>query len=130
MLASNNPKAKPEMTIHITISGYLVGPFWMPPGAECFKEITYDATDRQARTTGKMTLRDHLLNVTNDRDFQFCRVASGQLTLTACKGDGHRRTRRSVSYPLDKFPSIADMIHPDPDWLPIFDGDDEEEEPA
>jgi hypothetical protein len=114
------------MTISITISGYLVGSIWMP-AVECFKHVVYDATDRQARSVGKMTLRDHLLAMTNDRDFQSCNVAGGELTLTAFKGNGHKWTHRSVSYPLDKFPSIADMIHPDPDWAPIFD---DEEEPA
>jgi len=36
------------MNLQIEISGYLVGPIWMP-AVECYKPLRYDATREQAR---------------------------------------------------------------------------------
>jgi hypothetical protein len=106
--------------IETEITGFLVGNIWWPVGAECWKDVRYRCQDEQARTEGKMTLRDHILRITNDGDFQSCVIAQGEITITATRYDPERRTlcRRSRSWPLDRFPSVADCLHDDPDWWP------------
>lgn len=112
-------------TTRITITGYIVGAIWWPSGAECWKDLNYDATDQQARTDGKMTLRDHLIRATMDGDFQSCTVAAGTLTIETISRKGSSMVKRSRSWPLDKFPSIADCLHDDPDWCPMWPDEDD-----
>jgi hypothetical protein len=88
----------------VTISGYLVGQIWMP-AAECYKPFTYDVQREQARTIGKMTLRDHALRATNDGDFQGCDIAEGVLSVTIRNG----RYKRTRHFSLEQFASIEDM---------------------
>jgi hypothetical protein len=104
------------MTITARIQGYVVGPIWWPAGAECFKEFNYDVTREEGRS------REHCLAITRDGDFQSCSIAQGELVVTR-HSDGHRVTR---SWPLRKFPSVADMLHEDPDWFPSYDEEDED----
>ncbi len=96
------------MNMQITISGFLVGPIWMPP-EECYKPFSYDLTREQARLQPPGTLRDHILNITRDGDFQHCQIADGFLEITIHKPN---RTR-SRSFELDIFPSITDCIKTD-----------------
>lgn len=104
----------------VTIEGFLVGAIWWPQ-TECYKSLNYDATDQQARTDGKMTLRDHLLRATMDGDFQSCTIAQGMLCIDVTSEKNGRRTTRSRWWPLSRFPSIADMLHPDPNWTPMIE---------
>ena len=96
--------------IQVSIRGFLVGHIWMP-ATECYKDLNYDATREQARTIGKMTLRDHVLRATNDGDFQSCRIAHGCLVLKTTKQCGATRVTRSRVFPLDRFPSIYDCLN-------------------
>jgi hypothetical protein len=108
--------------VSITIEGFITGPIWQ--GIECYKTLNYSATDQQARTIGKMTLRDHALRATIDGDFQHCVIAAGTLHIDVTTIANGRRISRSRSWPLSRFPSIADTLHSDPEWLPLV------EEPA
>ena len=108
------------MLVNISIRGFLVGTIWMP-AAECYKPLDYSLTDQQCRTVGKMTLRDHVVRATNDGDFQSCTLALGELVVTT--RNGRRTTTRT--FPLARFPSIADCLHPDgDDWCPQCEGED------
>lgn len=107
-------------TTRIAISGYLVGNIWWPVGAECWKTFTYDLTREEALFSSPGTLRDHILRITSDGDFQSASIAQGELTITVTK-PGRKRSR---SFPLSRFPSIADCLHPDPDWSPCFEEDE------
>lgn len=105
----------------IELRGYVVGPIWWPAGAECFKDLRYNATDQNARWSEPGTLRDHVLAATRDGDFQNCTIAHGELVIE--RRQGSRRVIRS--FPLSKFPSIADCLHPEgDDWCPQYDGED------
>jgi hypothetical protein len=113
-------------TTRITITGFIVGPIWWPSGSECWKDLKYDATDQQARTDGKMTLRDHVLRASMDGDFQSCSLAAGELHIetTHVRASG-TVVRRRRSWSLYDFPSIADCLHEDRDWLPCWPDEDE-----
>lgn len=95
----------------IELRGFIVGPIWWPADAECYKPLHYSVFD----FTERGTLRDHVLRATQDGDFQNATIAHGELVL-------ERRTagRRVIrSWPLSKFSSVADCLHPDgDDWCP------------
>lgn len=100
-----------------TISGFLVGTIWMP-AAECYKPFRHDIGRHSARWSDASgaTLRDHLLNITNDGDFRNCHIARGEITITRwLKG---RRCSRTIPIERFKFSAdIADMLHPEgQDW--------------
>lgn len=106
---------------NIALRGFVVGPIWWPAGAECYKPLEYNCTDQNARWSEPGTLRDHVLRATNDGDFQHCTIAHGELVVTV------QRERRTIkrSFPLSKFPSVADCLHPDgDDWCPQDDTED------
>lgn len=103
-------------TYEISIHGFLVGPIWWPAGAECFKTLHYDANTQEVRWGEPGTLRDHVLAAAMDGDFQGCAIAQGELVIRRRKG-GRTVTR---SWPLSRFPSVADCLHSDPDWLPDY----------
>lgn len=99
----------PKTHVEITISGYVVGPIWWPCGQECYKPFRYDLSREDARFTEPGTLRDHVLRITNDGDFQGCEIADGILTATT-----HRPNRKkSRNFDLTIFPSIADCVKTD-----------------
>lgn len=111
------------MLTTMKLSGFLVGEIWEPE-VECFKQLDYDLYAQQSRTVGKMTLRDHLLAATNDGDFMWCVVADGRLDISRTWYRDGRHHNVSRSIPLIAFPSIADMLHPDPDWGPVYELED------
>lgn len=105
----------------ISLRGYVVGPIWWPAGAECYKPIRYSITNEDARFTEPGTLRDHVLRATNDGDFQSATLACAAIVIE--RRQGNRRVIRS--FPLARFPSVADCLHPDgDDWCPQYDGED------
>lgn len=105
----------------IEIRGFVVGPIWWPAGGECFKPLAYDLKDHDARFSEPGTLRDHVLRATNNGDFQSCTVAQGELVIE--RRVGNRRVIRS--WPLSRFPSVADCLHPEgADWCPPYDGEE------
>jgi hypothetical protein len=114
------------MQTQITLRGYLVGSIWWPVGAECYKHLTYDVTREDSRFTEPGTLRDHVLRATNDGDFQCATIACGELIAERREiKDGRERIVRR-SFPLSRFPSVADCLHPEGDaWWPPSDFDDE-----
>jgi hypothetical protein len=100
----------------ISLRGFLVGPIWWPMGAECSKPLSYSITREDERFTEPGTLREHVLAATNDGDFHGATIAHGELVVTV-----HRDRRKIVrSFPLDRFLSIADCLHGDPDWYPDY----------
>lgn len=107
-------------TSSIRITGYIVGKIWWPVGQECFKPIDYDVTRHSF--SDKPELRDHILKITCDGDFQGASIARGEVTIEM--RNGRRKVTRS--FPLSKFPSIADCLHPSgDDWFPDY-GDSED----
>ncbi len=103
--------------------GFIVGPIWWPAGAECFKPLQYSLTDHDRRSSEPMTLREHVLRATNDGDFQSATLAHAVLVVE--RRLGSRRVIRS--FPLSKFPSVADCLHPEgDDWCPQDDGESDE----
>ena len=120
-----------QTTRTIELRGYLVGAIWWPVGAECWKDLAYDITREDARFSEPGTLRDHVLAATNDGDFQGCTIAQGELIATSRtiawddSGRVLRETTRRHHWPLDRFKSVADCLHDDPDWLPSYPEDDE-----
>lgn len=109
--------------LQVTIHGYVVGPIWWPVGHECYKFFTYDLTREDKRFSEPGTLRDHVLVITNDGDFQHCEIADGYLEATTTKEQGSTVTRKTRLFNLSIFPSIADCVKLDWDG-PI--GDDDE----
>lgn len=106
---------------NISLRGYVVGSIWWPVGAECFKPLNYSITREDQRFTEPGTLRDHVLRATNDGDFQSTTLAQAELVIE--RRNGARRVIRS--FPLSRFPSVADCLHPDgEDWFPDFGEDD------
>ena len=103
------------MRTSIEITGYLVGPIWWPAGLECYKHFTYDLTCEDQRLCGRDgkhepgTLRDHILRITQDGDFQSCEIADAALCITVYKTNRHR----SRLFDLELFPSIADCVKTD-----------------
>ena len=104
------------MRTEIRITGYVVGPIWWPVGEECYKAFTYNVTNEKKRWSEPGTLREHVLAITNDGDFQGCEIADGTLEVTIYKPN----RSRSRTFDLTLFPSIADCVKTD--WCgPSFD---------
>ena len=74
-------------TIKIRIYGELQGPIWWPAGAICTKEfdLCCDYEDKPFRRQIDC-LRDALLHITNDGDFQNCEICFAVLEITKQKG--------------------------------------------
>lgn len=109
--------------LQISIRGYIVGQIWMPT-TECYKRLDYDLTREDARFTAPGTLRDHVLRATNDGDFQSATLAHAELVVTRRKREGTRTVTVTRAWPLSRFPSVADCIHPEgDDWCPQGDDD-------
>lgn len=92
------------MRTKITLSGEIVGTIWMP-AVECTKEFHLELT-RIPRKSSTRTypgiaprsmeitcLRDALLRLTNDGDFQFCAINWAMLEVSHYLGDETRGTR-------------------------------------
>jgi hypothetical protein len=107
------------MNMTARIRGTLVGPIWWPVGAVCTKDVDYDVYAAEARTLqGSMSLRDHLLSITNDGDMQHAELGDGVLEITTEKRVGSAVVRRTRTFDLKLFPSIADMLT---DEVPCFE---------
>lgn len=108
------------------ITGYLVGHIWWPQ-AECFKSFQYNLTREAGRYTSTASLRDHLLAITRDGDFQSCAIAQGEIVIRRTRADptkpGHT-IRVTRILPLEDCANVADLLHDNPDWAPSFDEDD------
>lgn len=77
----------------ITVQGELIGRIWQ--GIECYKEVNCTFTPNDRPFSHKWTgLRDALLHVTNDGDFQNCKLSNGVLIIRWYDG---RRTIQMVS---------------------------------
>lgn len=106
----------------ISLRGFIVGPIWWPSGSECYKPLSYNITDHDARWSEPGTLREHVVAAVCDGDFQSASLACAELVIE--RRAGNRRVIRS--FPLSKFPSVADCLDPDgDDWCPMFNDDDE-----
>ena len=74
-------------TIDIRIYGEVQGSIWWPCGAICTKKFdvhcSYDDTPFYQQIE---CLRDVLLYITNDGDFQHCEISFAVLTITKQKG--------------------------------------------
>ncbi len=112
--------------IEITITGYLVGSIWWPAGAECYRHFSYSLT-REAPRMGTRQLRDHVLAILRDGDFQSTSIAHGEVVITRIDAMGRRSSTLRKSVPLSKFPTLSDCLHPDgDDWCPQDTLEDEE----
>jgi hypothetical protein len=83
------------METTITISGELRGKIWMP-AIECTKEFKQKfSRDNRPFSYRIDNLRDALLHITNDGDFQSCALDYAVLTVTK-ENPGHTTRTRSV----------------------------------
>lgn len=102
-----------------SITGYVVGTIWMP-AAECYKFVDYHFVRDEADKSSPWVdvhdnLRDAMLHITNDGDFQSCALADGLLTVTdkffdQANGMIAPRRTHSRSWAVANFPSVADMV--------------------
>jgi hypothetical protein len=106
--------------VSFELVGFVVGSIWWPAGAECFKPLSYDISREDGRFSAPADLRTHVLAATNDGDFQSCSIADGRLIATIERQSGTSRVTRTREFPLSMFPSVADCLHPDADWLPDY----------
>ena len=58
----------------------------------------------------RKTLRDALLEITRDGDFQSCAVYNGSLSISRTRRTATTCTTRVRSFDLSRFPSVADMV--------------------
>ncbi len=74
-------------TLSIKLVGCVYGRIWMP-SIECEKEFTMclSRTEDKPFTRRIDSLRDALLSVTNDGDFQDCKIVEAFLIVTKQKG--------------------------------------------
>lgn len=105
------------MRTEYTINGYVVGKIWMP-ATECWKELNYTFVRSEEERAhpwqdARDDLRDAMLHVTNDGDFQSCRVCHGQLTVRKISETGARKIVTERIFDLAKFKSVADMVRDD-----------------
>lgn len=74
-------------TLDIRICGTLQGPIWWPFGAICQKEFDKHFNYQQEPFKYPIDcLRDALLHITNDGDFQNCEISFAVLIVTKQKG--------------------------------------------
>lgn len=85
----------------ITISGTKAGGIWWPSGALCSKDFDYRVREDES-------LRDAILSITNDGDFQSCNIVDATVIATLYKNN--RRITRYFDIRSPLFPSIADCI--------------------
>ena len=85
----------------ITISGTYGGPIWMP-ACICAKRFKHTVAADD-------TLREAVLRVLNDGDFQSCSIAEGEVNFIRRLPDRfHREHRRTLD--ISQFPSVADCV--------------------
>ena len=104
---SQSPVAR-RAALSFALVGQVQGRIWQ--GLECVKEINVRFAKSEARCTMQdeyATLRDAVLAVTNDGDFQSCHLSPDtQLRVVVSKPNGSR-----VRYiPVTMFPAIADCV--------------------
>lgn len=84
----------------ITISGTLRGTIWMPC-AECTKDVSAKFTPKQQPFSHEWTgIRDALLRLTNDGDFQSCTLES--VTMSVVWRSGKDIVTRHAGLPVGK----------------------------
>jgi hypothetical protein len=104
-----------RFTTQLTICADVVGAFWWPMGEEWRKDCeTFDVTAYQRRCVNGgrgsrgITLREALSGMESEHlgDSSNGVTFSGELIVTIRNGS----RSRSRSFPLNMFPSIADMV--------------------
>lgn len=117
--------------ITATLRGYLVGPIWWPAGLECWKDLSVDLDSeryRFSKQAERPDLEDMISHIImrEGGDFQSCTIAAAVIILSSTKRVGRDVVKRTRCIPLDKFPSVKDWLHPDPDWCPAYAEDEED----
>lgn len=102
------------MVYEYTILGMLVGPIWIPACEAC-KEVVYSFVRKEADKAHpfvgvRETLREAVLHVTNDRDFQSCELRNAVLKVVASRKKGTRTVSVTRYFALEKFSSVTDMV--------------------
>lgn len=99
----------------VTISGTIGGSIWMP-AVVCTKEFTanndqwpYNAYTEDGKSV-PATLRDMVLGITRDGDFQSCSIVDATVAFERSRVVG-KRTITTVRYmDIREFPSVADCV--------------------
>ena len=74
-------------TTRIRIYGEVQGPIWWPVGAICTKQFDVRCSREDKPFSRQIEcLRDVLLHITNDGDFQNCEISFAVLEITKQKG--------------------------------------------
>ena len=111
------------------IVGALAGPIWQPGFDDCRKEVneTFTRTVDPIHTQREaMDLREMVERITNDGDFQSCKLtADSFLRVIQVKSGNGWRDMHEHTYDLTKFPSIADYV--DKDKFMLFEEEWEDE---
>src|ERR1700728_658175 len=88
--------------ISVQIRGYVVGALWWPTGAEAWKDLNYDLTRESGRFMTRPGLRDHLVNIISDGDFQGgATIAQGSVIVRIFNPRRNRTVTRE--FPLSRF---------------------------
>jgi hypothetical protein len=97
----------------VIISGIIGGKIWMPACtcAKSFKASNQKYPFTHYSDGSQPTLRDMVLHITNDGDFQDASIADAEVTFSRTKtlSNGERVTR-TRTMDVRKFPSVADCI--------------------
>lgn len=103
------------ITKRVTISGTIAGEIWMP-GATCGKTFAA-SNDEYPHNAGTIdgvsvpaTLRDMVLHVTNDGDFQSCSIIDATVTFERTERTRTGIVTRSRHMDIRQFPSVADCV--------------------
>ncbi len=103
-----------QMFIHGTIQGNI----WMG-GLPCEKSVNYTVRDGTHFTDGKReSLRDAVLRITNDGDFQSCELLANSYLQIKLTRANKTLTRNFDLNNKDLFPTIQDCIS---DEYPMYD---------
>ena len=109
-------------TVSVRLTGQVVGRIWMP-ATEAWKDfdLTFEKgsfgnirLSRQIESLGEA-----LEQITNDGDFQSCRIGNCYMTVSYCKGS--RKVSRSRELTGRDYP---ELFHPDYPWYPPMDEDE------
>ena len=106
--------SKPITDVRIT--GTIAGKIWMP-AATCGKQFDVRRSqypfssyvDENGQSV-RATLRDMILHVTNDGDFQSAQVIDATVTFERSTFENNRTRIERRHYDIRRFPSVADMV--------------------
>ena len=115
-MRTHNTQQTRQQTVHtsVEVRGIIAGRIWMP-AATCgkpFKVLNQKYPHRAGDDlqNERATLRDMVLRVTNNGDFQSCQVIDAQVTFRRTVQTTTGTKIRTRSMDIRQFPSVADCV--------------------